>query len=91
MTGRTHQIRVHLSHIGCPVMGDPVYGRPRQLKGSEVTGHEADAHSALSGVKRQALHAQTLGFLHPKSSKLVQFEADLPSDMKALIDKLELL
>ncbi|HNG75232.1 MAG TPA: RluA family pseudouridine synthase, partial [Candidatus Obscuribacter sp.] len=78
-TGRTHQIRVHLSHLGLPIVGDLVYNQ-------KTTG-TLPARAKL-GLKGQALHAHKLSFTHPVSGKLLEFEADLPADLKALIDRL---
>ncbi len=89
-TGRTHQIRVHLTHIGVPVIGDPLYGRRRQLKTTNG-GASAEVQRTISGFQRQALHARILGFLHPRTAEKLRFEADLPSDMKVLAAKLEQL
>jgi len=85
-TGRTHQIRVHLSHIGHPVMGDSVYGRttPKRLASLPEAAREA-----LSGLGRQALHAHLIGFAHPCSKKRVKIESKLPMDIKALLTCLE--
>jgi len=80
-TGRTHQIRVHLAHIGYPIVGDPVYGgRKRLPKGATPALVEA-----LNGFQRQALHAAKLSFAHPRSGKAVSFEAPIPKDLKALL------
>jgi 23S rRNA pseudouridine1911/1915/1917 synthase len=81
-TGRTHQIRVHLAHIGLPVVGDPAYGRRRTVRSPAV-------QQALQHFQRQALHAQRLQLLHPQSGAPVQFEAPLPSDLQALLSVLE--
>ena len=78
-TGRTHQIRVHLQSIGHPLVGDPVYRRSAPM---------ADADSA-KGFARQALHAQRLSFLHPFSGSRVSCHAELPADMRELIDNLD--
>lgn len=67
-TGRTHQIRVHMAHIGHPLIGDPVYGRPRTIPGFTLNLH------------RQALHAAVLGFQHPATHKTLRFESVLPED-----------
>lgn len=78
-TGRTHQIRVHMAHIGHPLVGDPVYGRNRSVPKSLMD------LSSVSGFARQALHACTLGFTHPVSGQTHDFAADIPKDLQALI------
>ena len=80
-TGRTHQIRVHLAHIGFPIVGDPVYGGRRRL----VAGAGDALQAALHAFHRQALHAQRLAFDHPLSGLRQVFEAPLPADMRALL------
>jgi 23S rRNA pseudouridine1911/1915/1917 synthase len=80
-TGRTHQIRVHLSHIRHPIIGDPTYGGRVQL----AKGTTAELTHALRNFKRQALHAFALGLIHPESQAYVRWEIDLPDDMKQLI------
>jgi 23S rRNA pseudouridine1911/1915/1917 synthase len=67
-TGRTHQVRVHMAHIGHPLIGDPVYGRPRTVPGLSLT------------LRRQALHAAVLGFQHPSTHKTMRFESSPPAD-----------
>lgn len=81
-TGRTHQIRVHMAHAGHGLVGDPTYGGKRKLPKKSLS--EA-GFAALDGFKRQALHAAILGFVHPVSGEKMQFEAELPDDMAALI------
>lgn len=81
-TGRTHQIRVHLAHAGHSLIGDPVYGGRRKLSDKAVG--EAGAEAART-FPRQALHAATLGFVHPVTEEPMQFEAPLPADMRDLI------
>ena len=81
-TGRTHQIRVHMAHAGHGLVGDPVYGGRRKLSERAL---EADARAAIAAFPRQALHAQTLGFVHPVTGEALRFEAPLPEDMAALI------
>lgn len=82
-TGRTHQIRVHMSHIGYPLIGDKVYGKT--LKGKIPL----DIRAVLQNFPRQALHAHTLGFIHPKTQQQVTFHAPLPDDIKILIHQLQ--
>lgn len=83
-TGRTHQIRVHLSSIGCHLIGDDVYEQPR--KNSILLPIEIKKY--VNSFPRQALHAFSLGFIHPKTGKNLYFEADYPEDMKKLIETL---
>lgn len=84
-TGRTHQIRVHMAHRRFPLIGDPQYGgRPRIPKGASDL-----LVDALRSFPRQALHARSLGFIHPQSEELVQFECPLPDDIQQLIAVLE--
>ncbi len=85
-TGRTHQIRVHLAHIGHPLVGDPVYGKARAVrKGAK----SEEAIEALKTFPRQALHAETLGFKHPKSGELLQFSSQIPPDLNSLLTLLQ--
>jgi len=84
-TGRTHQIRVHLSHIGHPVIGDPLYGR---LRGGSLKGLSAEAREAARAFPRQALHAAHLGFRHPVTGEALAFTAPPPEDMAELIQML---
>jgi len=79
-TGRTHQIRVHMAHLGHPVVGDPAYGRRRR---AHVLTPAAKA--AVEALKRQALHACTLGFRHPVTAEDMRFDSPLPDDMENLI------
>lgn len=81
-TGRTHQIRVHMAHIGHPVVGDPDYGKAFRTKANRLP---EPARSAAAAFPRQALHAGLLAFRHPKSHMLLSFEAPLPEDMKDLV------
>ena len=85
-TGRTHQIRVHMGHIGCPLLGDPVYGNKRgNILAISDNGRE------LKDFRRQALHAAILGFEHPVTGEDMRFESELPKDMERLEKFLERL
>ncbi len=87
-TGRTHQIRVHLSHINHPVFGDPTYGG-RKIHYSNVTSRiKQEVENLLEIMKRQALHAKTLGFIHPTTNEFVRFDSELPEDMQTLLKRL---
>ncbi len=86
-TGRTHQIRVHLSHIGHPVAGDPVYGYRRDRRKKRSTLHP----ERLPDFDRQMLHSSRLGFIHPVTQKWMEFESPLPSDMNCALDRLKSL
>lgn len=83
-TGRTHQIRVHMAHIGHPLVGDPVYGGRARLP----QGASSELISALQGFKRQALHAGSLGIEHPETEEYMAWESPLPADLEALLDAL---
>jgi len=80
-TGRTHQIRVHLAHVGHPLVGDPLYGGRRQL----TAGTSASQRAALTAFGRQALHAAKLSFMHPVTGRPIEVEAPLPEDFAALL------
>jgi len=88
-TGRTHQIRVHLSRIGHPVLGDPDYGGRKERRGGLAGKALAAADKALSMIGRQALHAEELSFVHPATGALVTFSAPLPDDFRAVLDFLK--
>lgn len=81
-TGRTHQVRVHLAHIGCPVVGDPFYGRRRG------DPRNVDIPSSLKTFERQALHAAVLEFRHPRTGQEMKFATELPQDMRMLLNEL---
>jgi 23S rRNA pseudouridine1911/1915/1917 synthase len=76
-TGRTHQIRVHMSHIGCPVVGDRTYG--------DFSGLPVKLRQAADELGRQALHAATLSFIHPVTNETLLFQAKLPNDFEVLL------
>jgi len=84
-TGRTHQIRVHMSAIGHSLIGDPLYGRASPARKARFTEEQQDS---IVTFPRQALHAAVLGFVHPMTKDFVRFESELPEDMKILIDAL---
>jgi len=86
-TGRTHQIRVHLTHLGHPLIGDPTYGRARQAPRPKTTEEEV-AFATAAGFPRQALHAFVLGFQHPSLHKTMRFESPWPSDFAGLVEAL---
>lgn len=87
-TGRTHQIRVHLEHIGHPVVGDPEYGG-RSINVIKHKEHAPVFKEILSRIRRQALHAARLGFIHPRTKKFLEFSSPLPADMENLLLYLE--
>lgn len=82
-TGRTHQIRVHMAHIGHPVIGDPAYGRAFRTKVKRLPPPLAEK---VAGFPRQALHARLLAFRHPGTGRMMRFEAPVPADMRELLD-----
>ena len=86
-TGRTHQIRVHMSHKGNPILGDQTYGK----KIKKLRGVDQEFEDILKSLKRQALHAHTLGFIHPKTNEDVFYASELPEDLNKLKNRLETL
>jgi 23S rRNA pseudouridine1911/1915/1917 synthase len=86
-TGRTHQIRVHFKHIGHPLFGDPEYGGDKILKGTTFTKYKQFIHNCFEVLPRQALHAKSLGFTHPKTGEWMTFESELPEDFETVVDK----
>lgn len=88
-TGRTHQIRVHLSHLHHPILGDPVYFGRRIMYGNISADFKGFVHNLLGILHRQALHAKTLGFIHPSTLEWVSFDSPIPTDMQAVLLKLK--
>ncbi len=86
-TGRTHQIRIHMKHIGHPLFNDFEYGGDRILKGTMFNKYKQFVENCFKLLPRQALHAKSLGFTHPRTKEWMQFDSDLPEDMVAGIDK----
>jgi len=88
-TGRTHQIRVHMKHIGHTLFNDERYGGDSILKGTTFTKYKQFVENCFKLLPRQALHAKTLGFTHPKTGKFMQFDSELPDDFQSCIKKWE--
>lgn len=86
-TGRTHQIRAHMRHVGHPLFGDERYGGCEILRGNRSSTYKAFIHNCLHLCCRQALHARTLGFRHPVTGEQMDFTSELPADMTALLRK----
>ncbi len=86
-TGRTHQIRVHMQHIGHPLFNDATYGGDRIVKGTVFTRYRQFVENAFALCPRHALHAKTIGFTHPRTGAQMRFDSDLPADMQQVIEK----
>ncbi|MEQ8810721.1 MAG: RluA family pseudouridine synthase [Imperialibacter sp.] len=88
-TGRTHQIRAHMKYIGHPIFNDATYGGDRVVKGTIFTKYKQFVDNCFKLIPRQALHAKSLGCIHPATKEFVQFESELPEDFTSVIDKWE--
>jgi 23S rRNA pseudouridine1911/1915/1917 synthase len=86
-TGRTHQIRAHMKHIGHTLFSDARYGGDKILKGTTFTKYKQFVDNCFKQLPRQALHARTLGFVHPTTAKKLSFECPLPADFAGALDK----
>ncbi|UEG51756.1 RluA family pseudouridine synthase [Mucilaginibacter daejeonensis] len=86
-TGRTHQIRAHMKHIGHPLFSDATYGGDKIVKGTSFSKYKQFVENCFELMPRQALHAQTLGFVHPTTRERIHFEAPIPADMEAVLQK----
>jgi 23S rRNA pseudouridine1911/1915/1917 synthase len=86
-TGRTHQIRVHMKHIGHPLFNDDFYGGDKIVKGTIFSKYKQFVDNCFAICPRQALHAKTLGFIHPATGEEIFFDTELPNDMQKVIEK----
>lgn len=86
-TGRTHQIRAHMKHIGHPLFNDSTYGGDRILKGTVFNKYRQFVENCFEMMPRQALHAKSLGFIHPTTREFIHFETELPSDFSSVLEK----